>query len=171
MRSLLILLLLPATLSGVTLQWDAPADTTGIIGYRLYWGTTSGTYNNVRDVGMLLQATVDDAVYPGGTTLYFVARSYSADNTESANSNQVTFVKPTQPPTNLRFMLNVVSGSGDGEYEAGTIVTVKADKLPRKYRFAQWIGDTEILTNPFSAQTTAIIPEHNASIQATYERR
>jgi len=48
------------------------------------------------------------------------------------------------------------------------MVTVSADPPPPGQQFAGWIGDTAIVSNPFLAITTAIIPSMNVSIAATY---
>ncbi len=68
-----------------------------------------------------------------------------------------------QPPGTHR--LDVEGGSGDGTYPAGTVVTVSADP-PGK--FARWTGDIAILSNPFLATTTALIPSMDVRITATY---
>jgi formylglycine-generating enzyme required for sulfatase activity len=68
-----------------------------------------------------------------------------------------------QPPGTHR--LDVEGGSGDGTYPAGTVVTVSADP-PQE--FARWTGDIAILSNPFLATTTALIPSMNVRITATY---
>jgi Endonuclease/Exonuclease/phosphatase family/Divergent InlB B-repeat domain len=65
-------------------------------------------------------------------------------------------------------MLNVHGGGGDGEYPAGTLVTVTADPPPSGQRFAGWTGDTSILANPFLATTSATIPTVDVSLTATY---
>jgi hypothetical protein len=65
-------------------------------------------------------------------------------------------------------MLNVRDGSGDGEYPAGSIVTVTADPPPTGQQFAGWTGDTSILANPFLATTSATVPTVDVSLTATY---
>jgi formylglycine-generating enzyme required for sulfatase activity len=73
--------------------------------------------------------------------------------------------KPLAPGT---YILTVGSGSGDGTYATGTLVTVSADPPPAGQQFAGWIGDKAILSNPFIATTKAIIPSMNVAISATY---
>jgi PA14 domain/Divergent InlB B-repeat domain len=65
------------------------------------------------------------------------------------------------------YMLEVGSGSGDGAYATGTMVTVIADP-PTGQHFAGWSGDIAILSNPFLATTTAIVPSMNVKIFAMY---
>ena len=73
--------------------------------------------------------------------------------------------KPLPPGSHL---LDVEGGSGDGVYPTGTMVTVSADPPPAGQEFAGWAGDITILSNPFLATTTAIIPSMNVIIAASY---
>lgn len=166
-------------LLAVTLAWDPPADLSGVSGYRLYWGPASGQYVSSEDAGSNTEETIPDDQFAPGATYFFVARSYSSAGLESSNSNEVSWTRPAlptptptpQPPQNLRFQLVVLRGSGDGEYEVGTLVLVTADKPPRRYAFSRWGGDWIILANPFLKQTTATIPPRDVSIEAIYVPR
>lgn len=185
-RSPLIILLLLWSLHpspAPTLEWDAPspADPT-IVGYRLYWGTISGLPGDFEDVGMALTATISDDSFPFGATIFFVARSYNAQDVESVNSNEVQWTRamptptpspsPTPlPPENLRIKLTVINGRGDGSYLVGQQVRVRAERVPHRFVFVRWIGDWVILANPFFAVTSATIPSMDVLIQATYEPR
>ena len=71
-------------------------------------------------------------------------------------------------PLPAMFTLTVDRGTGDGDYMAGTIVTVSADPPPTGQEFARWTDDIVILSNPFLATTTAIIPSMDVKIAATY---
>jgi Divergent InlB B-repeat domain len=66
------------------------------------------------------------------------------------------------------YVLDVVSGSGDGIYPTGKRVIVRADPPPAGQKFAGWTDDIAILSNPFLPTTTAIMPSMNVSISATY---
>jgi hypothetical protein len=66
------------------------------------------------------------------------------------------------------YILEVVSGSGDGIYPTGRRVKVSADAPPAGQKFAGWAGDTGILSNPFLPTTTAIIPSMDVALSATY---
>jgi hypothetical protein len=66
------------------------------------------------------------------------------------------------------YVLDVVSGSGDGIHPTGKRVIVRADPPPAGQKFAGWTGDMAILSNPFLPTTTAIMPSMNVSISATY---
>lgn len=83
----------------VTLAWDPSADT-NVVGYALYYGTSSGTYPNRVDVGSVTNATVSGL--QEGVVYYFVATAYDAASLESLPSNEVSYSVPVsvnQPPT------------------------------------------------------------------------
>jgi Fibronectin type III domain/FG-GAP-like repeat len=74
--------------SGVTLFWD-PSSGSNIAGYRLHFGTASGRYIQIVDVGNVTSFTVNGLLH--GTTYYFVVTAYDATGLESPASNQVAF--------------------------------------------------------------------------------
>ena len=67
------------------------------------------------------------------------------------------------------YTLTVVSGSGDGVYVAGKLVTVSADSPPAGKAFYQWVGDTGGISNTFGEVTTITMPAAAAAITATYQ--
>jgi hypothetical protein len=73
--------------------------------------------------------------------------------------------EPAAPGT---FVLEVTYGCGSGVYPAGTIVPVKAAEPLMGSQFTGWTGDIAILSNPFLATTTALIPGMNVRIAASY---
>ncbi|MBN1569551.1 MAG: fibronectin type III domain-containing protein [Acidobacteria bacterium] len=74
-----------ASAGEVKLAWD-PNTEPELKGYRLYYGTASGQYKTILDVGNITTYTIKDL--PAGT-YYFAVRAYSAD-IESAYSNEVS---------------------------------------------------------------------------------
>jgi hypothetical protein len=83
---------------GVSLEWD-PNIEPEVSGYKLHYGTASGTYSRSIDAGNATTATVEDLVI--GQTYYFVVTAYDQTGNESLPSNEVTFVVPL--PTTLKF--------------------------------------------------------------------
>ncbi|HQH27098.1 MAG TPA: fibronectin type III domain-containing protein, partial [Oligoflexia bacterium] len=76
----------------VTLEWDAPESAGGetqgaVSGYRIYFGTTSGSYSNVVDVGPVTRYTVRNLLIL--RTYYFAVTAYDQNGLESVFSNQV----------------------------------------------------------------------------------
>ncbi len=65
------------------------------------------------------------------------------------------------------FPLSVIAGSGTGDYEAGTAVTVVADDLIG-FTFTEWTGDVSHLSSASTASVTVTMPSAGISIQANY---
>lgn len=78
--------------------------------------------------------------------------------------------KPPTPPT-PKYTVTVVNGSGSGEYEAGTYVSIVADEAPSGKEFAGWAvtsGNVTIIT-PNATSTGFIMPEADVTVTAAYE--
>jgi YVTN family beta-propeller protein len=67
----------------------------GAAGYRIRYGTTSGTYTQTMDVGVVTTATIPNLT--NGLTYYFVVAAVNG-TVVSVNSNQVSVI-PAAPPT------------------------------------------------------------------------
>jgi hypothetical protein len=88
---LVFLLLIPlinasAFAADVTLAWDANSET-DLAGYKVYYGTSSGNYPNVINVGKVTTYTVA-SLGPG--TYFFAVTAYNSSNAESGFSNEVS---------------------------------------------------------------------------------
>lgn len=64
-----------------------------MLGYRLYYGTESGLYQNSIDLGLTTRYSLSQVPLPGGKTYYFAVTAYNAAG-ESGFSNEVTAVSP-----------------------------------------------------------------------------
>jgi hypothetical protein len=91
-------LLVPAAHAGqVTVAWDANPEPE-VAGYKIYYGTRSGSYTASLDAGnatsILLSGLQDGATY------FFAAVAYDASNNESGFSNEITYAVPAaaSPP-------------------------------------------------------------------------
>jgi len=75
-----------------TLSWDAPttnADGTpldDLVGYKIYYGTSSGNYTESIDVGNVTNYQVKDLL--SGTKYYVAVTAYDATGKESDFSNE-----------------------------------------------------------------------------------
>lgn len=78
----------------VTLAWN-PSPSPGIMGYRLHYGFSSGSYSVIIDVGNTTTATVQNLTV--GQTYYFVVTAYNISGRQSGPSNQVTFTSAPNP--------------------------------------------------------------------------
>lgn len=90
LTSILLLASFGGTARGadITLAWDPNADP-AVIGYKLYWGTQSGKYTLLADVGNSTNEVVSDL--QDGTTYYFAATAYDVQGNESVYSNEVSY--------------------------------------------------------------------------------
>lgn len=77
--------------ASLPLSWDAPPQ--AVSGYKIYYGTNHYGYNQVIDVGNVLNYTVsnllDNRVY------YFAATAYDSIGNESDFSNEASFITST----------------------------------------------------------------------------
>jgi PKD repeat protein len=98
-----------AQAGSLTLAWDASTDP-NVVGYYIYYGPASGSYNGKIDVGLVTQYTVPNLL--DGTTYYFAATDYNASRQESGFSNEVSAVVPViTPPPVAGFTATPVSGT------------------------------------------------------------
>lgn len=80
-----------------TLSWDAPTtntdgtDLTDLAGYKIYYGTSPGTYDSVIDTGDVTTYKITDLT---PATYYFVVTAYDKGGNESAYSNEVSKTVP-----------------------------------------------------------------------------
>jgi len=81
---------------GETLSWTAsPGEVTG---YRLYYGTSAGSYPQNVDVGNLTSYSTDSLSLTEGTAYFFVVTAYNSV-CESGYSNMVSWTPAdTTPP-------------------------------------------------------------------------
>jgi len=81
----------------VTLTWPASTNPS-VMGYKVYYGTSSGVYGYVLNVGKATTATISNLV--GGTTYYFLVDTYSALGANSPYLNEVS-ATPLSPVFSL----------------------------------------------------------------------
>jgi hypothetical protein len=83
---LFLLLATGASAVQVTVAWDAPHEES-LVGYRLYYGYASGSYEGVVDVGTEITYTFTDL--QEGQVYYFALASFDADGNESELSQEI----------------------------------------------------------------------------------
>lgn len=87
-----LLLAAPVRAANVTASWDANTDSA--IGYRLFYGLTSGDQAVMVEAGAATTATAM-ALVPG-TRYFFVVKAYDALGNISPPSNEVSFLVPSE---------------------------------------------------------------------------
>jgi hypothetical protein len=93
MGSVIVFLLVLASVSAasaaqVTLAWD-PNTESDLAGYRIHYGTGSGSYSVSLDVHNVTTYTITGLI--DGQTYYFAATAYNASGNSSGFSNEVRF--------------------------------------------------------------------------------
>ena len=84
----------------VQLEWDRSLDP-NIAGYKVYYGTRSGDYSYVVDVGCTTSCVI--AGLEDKRTYFFAAKAYDGFRTESDFSNEVYYFAPKRPKPQPRF--------------------------------------------------------------------
>lgn len=80
--------------ASVTLEWEAPvaradgSPLNDLAGYRIYYGTNTGSYTSSVDIGPSTTCVIDDLAT--GSTYYFVVTSYDSSGNESELSNEIS---------------------------------------------------------------------------------
>ena len=80
-----------AVAADVSLSWQ-PSASTNVIGYNIYYGTTSGNYTGKITVGNVTTTTISNL--NSGTTYYFSATALDSNGNESEFSNETEFLVP-----------------------------------------------------------------------------
>lgn len=135
------------------LAWNA-STSSGVAGYKLSYGQTSGSYTSTIDVGNTTSYTVPSL--QDGTKYYFAVKAYdSAKTTESAYSNEASFTVPAATAAlTADFTANKTSG----------VATLSVDFTPvTTGTVTSWKWDfpgsqTPSVTNSTAKMTTATYP-------------
>ncbi len=159
---LLLGLIAQAQAAQVTLAWDANSEP-DLAGYKLYYGTSPGTYPNVMSLGLVTTYTVTNLT--DGVAYYFALTALDTEGFESGKSNEVSYT-----PSASQFTLSVSkSGTGTGTvtgtgiscgtdcseaYTAGTSVSLTAAAAVSS-TFTGWTGACSGTTNPCTVTMNA----------------
>ncbi len=76
---------------------------------------------------------------------------------------------PLTDPQPQLITLTVNGGSGSGEYESGSVVTIIADPPPEGQKFSAWTGDIVPVRYPQIASSKITIGDSDISVSATYQ--
>jgi Fibronectin type III domain/Divergent InlB B-repeat domain len=158
---LIVSLSLAEAAQSVELAWD-PNSEPNIDGYVLRYGTIRGKPSQIIDVGKTTTAAVSNLGY--GTTYFFTVTARNNFGLESPPSNEVSY---TTAPLGAH-KLTVINGTGSGNYAEGARVPVSANQSAAGRQFERWAMDYQILDNPSSPITTALMLFRDLTIEATY---
>lgn len=79
----------------VTLAWNANTET-NLAGYKLYWGTASGSYTRSNVLNTVTSGTITNL--SSSVTYFFAVTAYNTAGLESGFSTQVSWTSPTNAP-------------------------------------------------------------------------
>jgi hypothetical protein len=127
----------PAVAADVDLAWDANQES-DLAGYKLHYGTKSGTYSNIIDVGKRTSYAVTGLA--AGTTYYFAATAYNTKGLESGYSNQVTGTTPAANPS------LGISNLTPGDYQIAALRTGDFYYTDRNFRIMTMPATLEGMT-------------------------
>ena len=158
----------------ITLAWDASTDP-NIAGYRVYYGTASGSYPTAVDVGNQTSCAI--ANLSGGMAYYFAATEYDKSGQESGYSNEVVL----SPPTSCAFSLSSTANSFISTGGTGTVgVTTQAGCAWTAISNVSWLVITSnssgtgngtvnysVLSNPNSTSRTGTVTIGGKTLNVT----
>ena len=119
--SLAGVLLLSSSAWSAVFSWS-PSATTGVAGYRLYYGAGSGNYTQSIDVGNVTQTTISNLT--AGNTYYAAVTAYTTSALESVKSNEVSFV--ASGSTSSPLTVSLTSPTSGASYTAPANITLTA---------------------------------------------
>ncbi len=132
-------------------------------------GYGDGNYSQGGTVEIVAKAASQGKVFDHweGDTQY-LANASSATTTVTMPAKNITVTAVYSDIVANKYQLTVHSGSGDGEYEEGSIVSISATSAATGKVFDRWEGDTQYLASTSSATTTVTIPAKSITITAKY---
>ena len=101
--------------SQITVAWNANSEP-DLAGYKLHYGTSSGNYSTIVDVGDSLEHTITGL--KKGVAYYFAATAYDTEGNESEYSEEISY---TIPPANT-FTITATAGAHGSILPAGSVV-------------------------------------------------
>jgi hypothetical protein len=128
----------------VQLAWFPSADT-NVVGYNIYYGSSSGNYTTKISVGDTTNAIVTDLAE--GTTYYFAATASDDIDDESPFSNEITYSILGDDPTNRPPTLNSIKNLAINENAPKQTVKLTGITSGAKYE-NQKLTVTAISSNP-----------------------
>jgi hypothetical protein len=122
-----------------TLGWNA-STSSGVSGYKLYQGTSSGNYTTSINAGNATQATASNLV--SGTTYYFAVTAYTGTGVESAYSSEISYTPiastNSPPPTNSTPpSITLTTPANGSTYSAAANVTMAASIVTNGHSIAK----------------------------------
>ncbi len=84
-------------------------------------------------------------------------------------AEDISLTATYKPRAEQTFALNVLNGSGSGQYFAGTQVTIVAASAPEGQVFDRWTGDVGFVASADLPTTDVTMPEASVTVEAAYK--
>lgn len=145
-----------AAVQNCTIAWTARTEA-DLAGYRISWGTASGTYTSFTNVGLVTTTTCASIGITSAGTYYLIVRAFDTSNQLAANSNQATFTLATvtAPPTTP-----TISSFTPSSGIVGTSVTISGTNFSSTLssNIVKFNGTTASLSSGSATQLIATVP-------------
>ncbi len=145
-----------AAINNCTLAWTARTEA-DLSGYRVRWGTVSGTYTNSATLGRVTTVTCSSIGITVAGTYYFVVQAFDTSNNFAVNSNQISLTLATvvTPPTDP-----TISSVSPSSGIVGTSVTISGTNFSATLssNTVKFNGTTASLSSGNTTQLTATVP-------------
>jgi uncharacterized repeat protein (TIGR02543 family) len=130
-------------------------------------GTGDGAYAQSAVVNISADAPQAGDMFDQWTgSTQYIDDVYSANTTVTMPASNIT-VTATYT-SEVTYALTVTSGTGDGDYIAGTVVDIVADAPAGGYAFSKWSGDTAYVASIYDSSTTLTMPALAQTVTASY---
>ena len=135
-------------------------------------GTGSGAYKAGDIVNIAAGIAPADQIFDVWTgETAFVANINNANTTLKMPDADIAVTATYKDKPAEKFTLTVTSGTGSGQYEAGTVVGIAAAVPADGMIFDVWAGQTGTVANINDPNTTLTMPNAGAAISATYKEQ
>lgn len=132
-------------------------------------GSGSGNYEAGAVVNITANAAPAGKVFDKWTGSAAIANVNLVSTTITMPSAATSITATYKDAPVSTYALTVNSGSGSGNYAAGSVVSIVANTAPAGQIFDKWTGDVAHIANVNSASTTTTMPATPVSITATYK--
>jgi hypothetical protein len=155
----------PAThAANLNFAWD-PSNDPNVAGYKLSYGTASGTYSKSLNAGNSNSASVTSLT--PGATYYFVVTAYNSIGLQSLPSNEVSITMPANVPPTVSLTSPQANSTINGQSPIGLTATASdSDGSVVKVEFYQGTNKIGEATSAPYAATWNNAPSGNFTLSA-----